>query len=127
MNPSPHDHKDPLLADILRSTAPSKAPDGLADKLMLSVEAVALRRKKVRKNLRIAMTGVGSTLVLMLTWLVGGKAWVEDFVSQNVATQTEFSSAIMISITMIGMIALFVELEIVVKYWWQWRRLQPKA
>lgn len=127
MNPSSNNQKDPRLADILQSAAPTKAPDGLVEKMMLSVEAVALRRKRVRKNLRIAMTGVGSTLVLMLTWLVGGKAWVAELIPQNFSAQAEASSAIMLSITMLGMIALFIELEIVVKYWWQWRRLKLKA
>lgn len=124
---SSQDHKDSQLAEMLQSVAPSKAPEGLADKLMLSIEAVALRRKRVRKNLRIAMAGVGSTFVLVLTWLVGGKAWVEGMLPQGFAAQAEMSSAIVLSITVLGMIALFVELEVVVKYWWQWRRLEVKA
>ncbi|MFK7925803.1 MAG: hypothetical protein AB8H47_27895 [Bacteroidia bacterium] len=127
MKASPDKHKDPHLADLLNTVAASKAPIDLVDKLMLTIEASALRRKRVRKNLRIAMSGVASTLALMLTWLVGGNAWVEEIVPQTIISQTALSSALMLSITALGMIALFVELELVVRYWCQWRRLELKA
>lgn len=127
MKTSPKDHKDPQLAEMLQSAPLSKAPEGLADKLMLSVEAVGLSQKKVRKNLNLAMAGVFSTLGLMLTWLVGGSDWVANMTPQSYVEQTQLSSALMLSITALGMIALFIEIELVVRYWWQWRRLQLKS
>ncbi|MEL7531244.1 MAG: hypothetical protein AAFN10_08060 [Bacteroidota bacterium] len=127
MKASSPEHKDPQLTEILQATAPSKAPAGLADKLMLSVEAVALRRKRVRKNLRLAMTGLGSTLGLMIAWLVGGKAWVSELVQQNTVAFAEANSLIMLAITILGMVALFIELEFAFKYWGQLRKLKLKA
>ncbi|MEM6344820.1 MAG: hypothetical protein AAF927_13095 [Bacteroidota bacterium] len=127
MKSSSSEHKDPQLAEMLQSVAPTKAPAGLADKLMLSVEAVALRRKRVRKNLRVAMAGVGSTLGLMIAWLVGGKTWVAELVSEASVAYAEANSLIMLMVTVLGMIALFIELEFTFKYWGQLRKLSLKA
>ncbi len=127
MKASSPEHKDPQLAEILQSVPVSKAPDGLADKLMLSVEAVALRRKRVRKNLRVAMAGLGSTLALMITWLFGGKAWVAELIPKSSVAYAEANSLIMLAITILGMVALFIELEFAFKYWGQLRRLRLKV
>lgn len=116
------DIRDPQLAEILQDAPSSVAPQELVDKLMLAVEAEALRRQKIRQNLRWALLGVGSTLALMLGWLFAGSGWVQQLIGGSSRYSAELSQVVLLGVTFVGMLALFVELELVVRYWGSLRR-----
>lgn len=104
--------QDEGMKRIFRSLDDAQAPFGLEDRIMRAVKADADQRLAVQKYLRFALAGVALTLLLIAGLVV---------TSGNLPAKTYLpgldSGAFILLLSVLGLFFLFVEMELVVKFW----------
>jgi hypothetical protein len=109
--------KDDGLKLFFQSLDKPSAPFGLDDRIMKAVEAEHIQQKAVRKNLRLALAGVAASFVLTAFFVFGAKTFANGLLQRFSLEGKGLSDLISISLIFIGMLFLFLEMELVVKYW----------
>ncbi len=88
---------------------------GMEERIMRAVQAEAKQQATVRKHLRHALIGVAASLVLVLAFLL---STMGIFGTSNQISLIGFSDVYTIGLSLFALFLLFVEMELVVKYWY---------
>jgi len=109
--------KEDGLKQLFQSIEKPTAPEGLDDRIMRAVEAEHDQQKAVRRNLRLALGGVAASFVLIASLVFGADILAADFLQRFSLQGKDLSNLVSISFIFFAMLFLFVEMELVVKYW----------
>lgn len=108
---------DKGLKHLFQSLDKANAPFGLDDRIMKAVETEHRQQHSVRRNLRLALAGVAASFILICMLAFGTETIVNGALQVLSLEDKGFSSLIIIFLFFIGMLFLFLEMELVVKYW----------
>ncbi len=89
---------------------------GMEERIMRAVQTEAKQQAIVRKHLQRALIGVGASLVLMVAFLLSTTGLFGTSIQQ--VSFIGFSDIYTIGLSLLALVLLFVEMELVVKYWY---------
>lgn len=110
-------HKDDGIRDMFKSMDGQSPSFGMNDRIMQAIVAEAAQQATVRKYLRLALIGVGFSILILMFFVLS----VSGMLGQTLARTLSiggFSNIYPMLLSFAGLLLLFVELELIVKYWW---------
>lgn len=117
VNKQEDNNDDAGLKSLFQSLDKSNAPFGLDDRIMKAVESDHKRQHMVRTNLRLALGGVCASFALVALLAFGAENWVDRVLFSVSLDGKGLSGPALIFLFFLGLMFLFIEMELVVKYW----------
>lgn len=105
--------KDEGMRSLFQAMDEKGPSFGMDERIMRAIAQDATQQARVRKNLRRAMLGVGISLAVMLFFVLGTGSIFDSNIIEVAGQSVNYS----ILLSFVGLVLLFVQVELIVKYW----------